>query len=167
MLFGIKMATAFSKRHYMKKDNLNFFIVDDDPFYAAIFRQYLIFEGYRKIQVFDNGKDCLDSLEKQPDVIILDHFMSPVDGLEVLKKVKEKKPSVYIIYVSSGLDAAIISNSLQKGAFCYIVKGENELNNMINELHKIENAVKLLKGNHDTKKQPLSLTYNRHAFSLS
>ena len=68
----------------MKKDKVNFFIVDDDPFSAAIFRQYLIFEGYRRIQVFDNGQDCLEKLEEEPDVIILDHFMSPLNGMEVM-----------------------------------------------------------------------------------
>jgi len=152
---------------YMKKDKLMFFIVDDDPFSAAIFRQYLIFEGYRNIHVFNNGKDCLDSMHEEPDVIILDHYMSPVNGTEVLKKVKETNPGIYVIYASSSTDAGLISNSLQKGAFCYIIKGENDLANLVRELRKIEDAIKLLKYSSVKCNRDYPLTYNRNAFSLS
>jgi response regulator of citrate/malate metabolism len=151
----------------MKNDNLNFFIVDDDPFSAAIFRQYLIFEGYKQIHVFNNGNDCLESLDEEPDVIILDHFMSPLNGIDVLTRVMERKPGIYVIYVSSGNDASLISSSLQKGAFCYIVKGENELDLMIKELGKIQQAIKQLKTGAFAGFGRYTLTYNRNAFSLN
>lgn len=151
----------------MSKDKINFFIVDDDPFSAGIFRQYLIFEGYRKIKVFDNGKDCLDNLGDDPDVIILDHYMSPLNGLDVLQRVKEKKPGVYVIYISSGLEASLKNDCLKQGAFCYIIKGENEFGTMIHELRKIETAIKLLKTNTFSTHCGTTLSYNRNAFSLS
>lgn len=151
----------------MKKEKLVFFIVDDDPFSAAIFRQYLIFEGYRQIHVFNSGKECLNNLNQEPDVIILDHHMSPQNGMEVLDKVKERKPGTYVIYVSSDSDTAVIANSLKKGAFCYIIKGEHELKNMVNELKKIENDIKLLKFNSFNQTKEMPFTYNRNAFSLS
>ncbi len=151
----------------MKKEKMMFFIVDDDPFSAAIFRQYLIFEGYRNIHVFNNGKDCLDSMHEEPDVIILDHFMAPVNGIEVLKKVKETNPGIYVIYASTSADAGLISSSLQKGAFCYIIKGENDLANMVRELRNIEDAIKLLKYSSVKYNSNFPLTYNRNAFFLS
>ncbi len=151
----------------MEKDKINFFIVDDDPFSACIFRQYLIFEGYRQIQVFDNGKDCLDNLGEDPDVIILDHYMSPLNGLDVLQKVKERNPGIYVIYISSGVEASLKTDSLKHGAFCYIIKGENEFGTMIQELKKIETAIKLLKNNAFSTHCATNLTYNRNIFSLS
>ena len=156
-----------SKYLAMEKDKINFFIVDDDPFSACIFRQYLIFEGYRKIKVFDNGNDCLDNLWEEPDVIILDHYMSPLNGLEVLQKVKEKKPGIYVIYISAGAEEAVKAHSLKHGAFCYIIKGENEYGTMIQELKKIEMAIKLMKNNTFSTHCGPNVTYDRNVFSLS
>ncbi len=151
----------------MKKNKLKFFIVDDDPFSVAIFRQYLIFEGYRDIEIFSNGEDCLEKLDEEPDVILLDHYMTTLNGMEVLKEVKKRKPGTYVLYISSSTDTELIEDSLKHGAFCYIVKGKNEFEKMLAELRKIKTAIDSFAQTNFTKMAFYPLSYNRNNFSFS
>ena len=70
---------------------LKFFIVDDDPFSRMLYNQHLLNMGYKNNVLLDNGIDCINKLELEPDIIFLDYDMQPINGLEVLKKVKESK----------------------------------------------------------------------------
>ena len=60
--------------------------------------------------------------EKRIDVVILDVKMPGIDGIEVLRRIKEKYPLVEVIMLTghSTLDSAI--NGLKLGAFDYLAK---------------------------------------------
>lgn len=117
------------------------FIVDDDPFCRNIYQQYLISLGYQDLKLFEKGNDCLEQLNQQPEVILLDHDMEGISGIEVLKKIKRIDPNIYVVFLS-GQEAIINAvNALKYGAFDYIVKGGNEYECIKNVLDKIE-AVK-------------------------
>ncbi|MGK0427102.1 MAG: CheY-like chemotaxis protein, partial [Ulvibacter sp.] len=69
------------------------FIVDDDQLMANIYAQQLKNLGCEDIQIFDNGQDCLNALIDDPTIILLDHQMENLTGMEVLKKVKRFDPN--------------------------------------------------------------------------
>lgn len=75
-------------------------IVDDEldvrEFAANFFRR-------RKIEVFtaSAGEQALDIFEKQkPDLVLLDIKMEGFDGIEVLKRIKEKSPQAKVMMVT-------------------------------------------------------------------
>jgi CheY-like chemotaxis protein len=63
-------------------------IVDDDPDIATIFGIFLERDGHTPIIVPD-GKACLEKLhQRKCDVVLLDIMMTPMDGWEILTRIK-------------------------------------------------------------------------------
>jgi DNA-binding NarL/FixJ family response regulator len=71
-----------------------------------------------------NGKDCLKLAEKhKPDVVLLDLRMPDGDGLETLKKLRQKVPSVKVVMLSTYDHATYIAKAVVWGASDYLLKG--------------------------------------------
>ncbi|TXF85974.1 response regulator [Neolewinella aurantiaca] len=113
------------------------FIVDDDPFVGLLYKKHLSNLGYNNLHHFFSGVECLDNLHLNPDIVLLDHQMSEVNGFEVLKKIKRSNPNATVIMVSGQEDMATALNALKYGAFDYIIKDGTET-------EKIEEALKRL-----------------------
>ncbi len=116
---------------------LKIFLVDDDPFCLQIVEQHLKNHNYQDITLFSNGTACLNNLTSQPDIIFLDHGMDILDGIEVLKKIKRFNPDIFVVFISSQEEIEIAVSSLKYGAFDYIVKGNNELDRILQTMTKI------------------------------
>lgn len=72
-------------------------IVDDDIHIQRLYKEELEEEGYETI-VASTGKDALELFEKEnPDVVTLDILMPDMDGITLLRKMKEHKPKTPII----------------------------------------------------------------------
>jgi DNA-binding NtrC family response regulator len=110
----------------MKNQNkFKFFIVDDDVFCANIYEQFLKDIGHNDITYYNNGNDCLNNLDKNPDIIILDHNMVGITGFEVLKKIKRYNPNIYVVMISGQENIKTAVDALKYGAFDYLVKDNN------------------------------------------
>jgi polysaccharide export outer membrane protein len=125
-----------------KTDKL--FIVDDDALTANLYAQHLKNLGYDDVQLFDNGQDCLNALIEEPTIILLDHQMENLSGMEVLQKVKRFDPNIYVVFISGQEDIATAVDALKYGAFDYIIKGQNDLNAIEKVLIKIKNVNEML-----------------------
>ncbi len=106
--------------------DLNIFVIDDDPVCQELYRQYLLNMGFTRITLFDSGQQCINELTRQPDIILLDHQMAEINGLETLKKIKRFNPDIYLIYISAQKDMKVAIDALKYGAFDYIIKGNME-----------------------------------------
>jgi len=72
-------------------------IVDDDIHIQRLYKEELEEEGY-EIIIAGTGKDALELFEKEnPDVVTLDILMPDMDGITLLRKMKEQKPKIPII----------------------------------------------------------------------
>lgn len=106
--------------------NSKVFIVEDDAFTCLLYKKQLANLGFSDVLHFFNGKDCLDSIHLNPDIVLLDHQMNDVTGLELLGKIKRHNPDCFVIMVSAQEDMATALNALKKGAFDYIIKGRED-----------------------------------------
>jgi DNA-binding NtrC family response regulator len=125
-----------------------FFIVDDDIFSANVYKQYLSNLNYSDITYFSNGKDCLDNLHQNPDIIFLDHVMGNLSGFEVLKKIKHQNPNIYVVLVSGQDNISIAVDALRHGAFDYVIKDNyvcEKLKTIINKITDVK--IELYKSN--------------------
>ena len=80
----------------------------------------------------------LDYLEEVPDVIFLNCNRDSLFGLTVLRKVKKIKPGVFVVIVVSASDIKIGRHALNRGAFSYVIKGDQELQQIRRVMHLIE-----------------------------
>ena len=102
------------------------FIVDDDPEYSALLQFQLRKLEDTDIQVFSRGEHAYDSLDREPDLILLDLVMPGQGGLETLRQLKVSNPELTVIVISSQTVVGVALEALKLGAYDYITKGHDD-----------------------------------------
>lgn len=121
-------------------DTIKIFLVDDHKMIREGLKNFLVdVKEFEIVGEAENGQDCLDQLETiQPDVLLSDLNMPVMDGLELIKNMKEKHPKVKVISLTMMGESQHIKQMLVEGAMGYLLKncGEEELVNGIKMVHK-------------------------------
>ena len=105
----------------MNAPALKVLVVDDEPPIRKLLRMGLAAEGYQVIDA-PNGKAALAELPQKPDVVILDLGLPDVQGLELLRALREKNEGIPIVVLSSRADEAAKIEALDLGADDYVTK---------------------------------------------
>ncbi len=97
-------------------------IVDDEQAIVRLLSMSLKSDGYETCTAF-SGEEALDVLKKQsPDIVVTDIKMPGMDGLALLKKIKELYPEKEVIIVTGHGDIDSTITALQYGASDFINK---------------------------------------------
>jgi DNA-binding NtrC family response regulator len=136
-----------------KMSTFKIFVVEDDPFYGEMLKYHISLNPDYVVEKFENGKDCLNSLYKNPTVISLDYSLPDMSGLEVLRKVKEHNSEIPVIIVSGQEDVSTAVSLLKEGAYDYFVKDDETKDRIWNALKNIREKLKLEKEIDDLKEE--------------
>jgi two-component system KDP operon response regulator KdpE len=99
-------------------------IVDDDRKILRLLRIELTAQGFNVIMA-ERGDEALATAERQrPDLVVLDIILPGMDGLEVLKKLREHSGVPVILLTAKGTDSDKIMG-LELGADDYLPKPFN------------------------------------------
>ena len=72
-------------------------IVDDDLNILRLYKEELEEDGYTVVTA-SNGKEAIERFEEEdPDLVTLDILLPDIDGIKLLRQMKEKKPRLPII----------------------------------------------------------------------
>ncbi len=72
-------------------------IVDDDQNILRLYKEELEEEGYTVVTA-SNGNEAMDQFEKEsPDLVTLDILLPDIDGIKLLRQMKEKRPRMPVI----------------------------------------------------------------------
>jgi two-component system, NtrC family, nitrogen regulation response regulator NtrX len=130
----------------------NILIVDDESAIRESLQGILEDEGY-SAAVSPSGEDCLDRLRKASvDVVLLDVWLTGIDGLEVLEKIRalEDPPEVIMISGHGTIETAVRATKL--GAYDFAEKPLSLEKTLILVKNAIE-ARRLRRDNRDLRKQ--------------
>ncbi len=130
----------------------NILIVDDESAIRESLQGILEDEGYTAI-ASPSGEDCLDQLRKTSvDVVLLDVWLTGIDGLEVLEKIRalEDPPEVIMISGHGTIETAVRATKL--GAYDFAEKPLSLDKTLILVKNAIE-ARRLRHDNRDLRKQ--------------
>jgi len=77
-------------------------VIDDDASFRSYLTKMLTKKGYF-VEAHSDGINALDGINcLSPDIVITDIIMPDIDGLEVIRRIKEKFPEIKIIAISGG-----------------------------------------------------------------
>ncbi len=76
-------------------------VVDDEKNILTLYQSELEDEGYEVVAA-NSGKEALELFDKEnPDLVTLDIMMPDIDGIQVLRQLKEKNPNVPVIMLTA------------------------------------------------------------------
>ena len=97
-------------------------IIEDNESVQKMLCNTLKEEGYSPIS-FNNGKDSLNKIrEESVDVIITDLKLPDMNGLDILKEVKNTNPLIPIIIITAYGNIDIAVEAMKNGAYDFITK---------------------------------------------
>jgi DNA-binding NtrC family response regulator len=97
-------------------------IVDDEQVLASAMGDYLARYGYT-VRIEGSGEQALKSVEEEsPDLMILDYRLPRMDGLAVLRKIKESRPEIEVVMLTAHGSVEKAVEAMRCGAYDYLSK---------------------------------------------
>ncbi len=92
-----------------------------------------------------NGKDALEKVKNlKPDIMLLNIIMEDIDGMEILRRIRQFDKRIGIIMTSTLIDEEICRKALENGADDYITNpfDFDHMNECISAVHIKKNKEK-------------------------
>ncbi|MDI6765608.1 MAG: response regulator [Bacteroidota bacterium] len=116
--------------------SIRILFVDDEDQLRYLVQHQLTIEGFY-VETADDGDTALEILkEKVFDVILLDIRMPRMNGLEVLKHLKNQKFISRVIMLTGVDDLAVALEAVKSGAIDYLTK-PYDLKDLIRAIRRI------------------------------
>ncbi|MFN2351829.1 MAG: sigma-54-dependent transcriptional regulator, partial [Kiritimatiellia bacterium] len=97
-------------------------LVDDEPSILSVLNVLLKAEGYEVTPVDGGDKALAIIKDHQFDLMISDIRMKPVDGITLLRAVREHQPAMAVLMVTGYGSVETAVEAMKLGAFDYITK---------------------------------------------
>ncbi len=97
-------------------------IIDDDDLVAASLKKVLIKLGYDVAACLKAGETEQYIIDFQPDIILLDIYLTTHNGIEVLKSIKKKYSEIPVIMITGYADVKMAVSAIKAGAFDFLLK---------------------------------------------
>lgn len=127
----------------MSEKSFKIFVVEDNEWYNRLIIHNLELNPDYEVVSFLNGNDCLKNIEQNPDMITLDYRLPDLNGMEILKKVKEYNEDIEVVLISEQDDIEVVVKLLQLGAYDYIVKSNDIKERLLNTAQNIRSRSNL------------------------
>lgn len=103
---------------------LNILVVEDEEDLARILVDYLHHAGYTALSLHDGKQAQAFLASTQPDLVLLDLMLPGVDGLTLLRELREhpERPDIPVILVTARVEEVDRLIGLESGADDYICK---------------------------------------------
>ena len=98
-------------------------IVDDELFIVELYRDILQLRGYKVVGTAFDGEEALrkyGAASDKPDVVIMDHRMPVMNGVDATKEILKLNPKQKVIFVSA--DVMIEKEARDAGAIDFLPK---------------------------------------------
>ncbi|MGC8736278.1 MAG: sigma-54-dependent transcriptional regulator [Dissulfurimicrobium sp.] len=97
-------------------------VVDDEHAITILISRILQQPGYR-VKTAESGREALDVMEEfSPNIVITDLKMPDMNGIELMRKVKEKRPEIDFILLTAFATVENAVQAMKEGAQDYLIK---------------------------------------------
>jgi len=134
----------------MALQNYTILIIEDDPLVNKAVKDALITK-YTRVFSYLNATEALNDINLiSPDLVLLDIFLGPNNGLEILEQLRSQGYTVPVIIMTAATDIKMAVRAIKLGAEDFIVKPL--------DLEQLEIAVEKALQNYDLRRQVEILT---------
>ena len=138
----------------MEKRRYRLLIADDEYWTREKIRTMIAWEEYRIdfMPPAQDGEEVMQMLESdRPDILITDINMPFLNGVELVKRVKEQYPEIVILVLSGYDDFAYVKDTLVAGAINYLLKPVSK----IDLIGAVSKALELISEKEENERQTL------------
>jgi two-component system OmpR family response regulator len=97
-------------------------VVDDEPMLTELMSMALRYEGWDVRAAADGGSAVRAAHEHRPDVVLLDVMLPDIDGLEVLRRLREAEPDLPVLFLTAKDAVRDRIAGITAGAHDYVTK---------------------------------------------
>lgn len=106
------------------------FIVEDDPLFAEMLKDYLKSRPEWEVTHFPTGEECIKMAYMDPNVVIIDYHLDSLDakginGIDTMVKLKKVAPNAHCVFLSGQKRYGVALQTISHGAENYLFKDEN------------------------------------------
>jgi len=106
----------------MKANNLRILLVEDDPNFGSILKEYLMINSY-DVTLAKNGIEGFEKFKKEDfDLCLLDVMMPYKDGFTLAKEIRDKNESIPLIFLTAKTMKEDVLKGFKIGADDYLAK---------------------------------------------
>jgi CheY-like chemotaxis protein len=116
-------------------------VVDDEYAIRVLLKTFLEGHDY-EVQLAEDGENALHTFEEfQPEVVITDIMMPVESGLSLVSRIRERNPSIKVIYLSAWLDETDTEKRLDEELSNYpdyrLIKKPFDLDALLNVIEEL------------------------------
>ncbi len=118
------------------------FFVDDDKMIINLLEYTFQSREQYDVKSFHTGEECLESLDANPDLIVLDHILAGKDegsmnGMETLEKIKTINKDVPVIVLTGYGNDELLAEFMEKGAARFLTKDDYFIDSLIDTIGEV------------------------------
>ena len=120
----------------VKKENKILIVEDEEPILRVLVDQFVL-NGFQVLEAKDGEKGLSVAEDDKPDLIILDLFMPKMDGVTMLKKLRESGEwgeQVPVIIVTNFINRSSHEEVMSYNVLEFIVKTDLKIKNLIEKV---------------------------------
>lgn len=108
---------------------IKLYLVDDDVVFLKSLEIDFMTTTLFDIYCFSSGEDCLQAMDGQPDIVVLDYLLDGINpkamnGMQTLDKIKVINKEIPVIMLSGQDKIDVAVNCMHHKAYDYVVKSE-------------------------------------------
>lgn len=124
-------------------------IVDDEKDVNEAFKKILIKAGYEVTTVTDGVQAVYEFKKNSYNIVLVDLKISGLDGIAVMKAVKEICPATEVIIITGFGSLESAQEALRAGAYDYLLKPIPDINDILRIVRRAADKERLLRGNQE------------------
>lgn len=123
----------------MNQINKKILIVEDDAPLLGALKAKFASEGFNVVTAVDGVEGLAAAVNEHPDLILLDIIMPRMDGLTMMKKLREDAwgKSARIILLTNLSDPGMVMEALHDGAYDFLVKTDWKLEAVVEKVYSV------------------------------
>ncbi len=122
--------------------NRPIFFIDDDKVILNLMEFTFQSRHDYDVVCFETGEECLENLDQNPRLIVLDHILagvgeSTLNGLDTLKEIRKVNKKVPVIILTGQGDDELLTEFMENGANRYLTKDDYFIDSLVETIRQV------------------------------